>query len=73
MIEKAARDFIANATWLGPEHGLGGILLVEACRRLDEEFTPALVSQVGLMYRFLVNLKPAGVEFDDPLENLLRR
>jgi hypothetical protein len=73
VLASAARDFLSSANWLGPEHKLGGLFLVRACEKLDDDFTPALISQAGLMYRFLINLKPDNVEFNDPLEQLLKR
>jgi len=73
VLAEAAREFLASANWLGAEHKLGGMFLVRACEKLDEDFTPALISQAGLMYRFLVNLKPDNLEFHDPLETLLKR
>lgn len=73
VLATAARDFLSSASWLGPEHKLGGLFLIRACEKLDDDFTPALISQAGLMYRFLINLKPDNVEFNDPLEQLLKR
>jgi hypothetical protein len=62
------------APWLLPEDIPAVVSLQHMAKALDEEMTPALLSQFGLAYRSLLKKKPTdtgddGDELDDLIPN----
>lgn len=69
----AVRKFKKSAeAWLSDEDLPAIVALEKAAESLDEEITPALLAQYGLIYRSLLKKKPAASgEEVDPLDDLI--
>ena|GEM_PF-4502362 len=72
---QAVTEFLKSAEgWLLPEDYPATVSLQHMAAGLDEEMTPALLSQFGLAYRSLLKKKPGdqgddGDELDDLIPN----
>jgi len=74
-LKQATEAFLSKVDWVDlPELEVVGTSLLMLAEDYDADRKPSIYAQYGLMYRYLISLKPVEEDAEfDPLEAILVR